>query len=152
MERFDRVSSIISRSIDRFGEVKDSASAELAQIRRQLQQTQASISSVMRRVISRAVENGYLEADASAVVRDGRLVLPVAPMHKRHINGIVHDESASGKTYFIEPAEMVEANNRIREPADGGAPRDNTNIKGNNGFDTTRYRTDDGNISYRRCH
>lgn len=113
--RFDSVSTLIGRSIDRFGEVKDSASPELAQIRRQLQQTQASISSVMRRVISRAVENGYLEADASAVVRDGRLVLPVSPMHKRHINGIVHDESASGKTYFIEPAEMVEANNRIRE-------------------------------------
>lgn len=115
IERFDRVSSTISRSIDRFGEIKDSASAELAQIRRQLQQTQASISSVMRRVISRAIESGYLEADTSAVVRDGRLVLPVSPMHKRHINGIVHDESASGKTYFIEPAEMVEANNRIRE-------------------------------------
>ena len=115
IQRFDNVTSLISRSIDRFGEVKDSASPELAQIRRQLQQTQASISSVMRRVISRAVESGYLEADASAVVRDGRLVLPVSPMHKRHINGIVHDESASGKTYFIEPAEMVEANNRIRE-------------------------------------
>lgn len=115
IERFDRVSSAISRSIDRFGEVKDSASAELAQIRRSLQQTQASISSVMRRVISQAVGNGYLEADTSAVVRDGRLVIPVSPMHKRHINGIVHDESASGKTYFIEPAEMVEANNRIRE-------------------------------------
>ena len=115
IERFDYVSATISRSIDRFGEIKDSASAELAQIRRQLQQTQASISSVMRRVISRAIESGYLEADASAVVRDGRLVLPVSPMHKRHINGIVHDESASGKTYFIEPAEMVEANNRIRE-------------------------------------
>lgn len=113
--RFDSVSTLIGRSIDRFGEVKDTASSELAQIRRQLQQTQASISSVMRRVISRAVENGYLETDASAVVRDGRLVLPVSPMHKRHINGIVHDESASGKTYFIEPAEMVEANNRIRE-------------------------------------
>lgn len=113
--RFDSVSALIGKSIDRFGEVKDSASAELAQIRRQLQQTQASISSVMRKVISRAVENGYLEADTSAVVRDGRLVLPVSPMHKRHINGIVHDESASGKTYFIEPAEMVEANNRIRE-------------------------------------
>ena len=115
IERFDAVTSTISRSIDRFGDVKDSASPELAQIRRQLQQTQASISSVMRRVISRAVESGYLEADATAVVRDGRLVLPVSPMHKRHINGIVHDESASGKTYFIEPAEMVEANNRIRE-------------------------------------
>ncbi len=115
IERFDSVSATISRSVDRFGEVKDSASAELSLIRRQLQQTQASISSVMRRVISRAVESGYLEADATAVVRDGRLVLPVSPMHKRHINGIVHDESASGKTYFIEPAEMVEANNRIRE-------------------------------------
>ncbi len=115
IERFDAVSATISRSIDRFGEIKDSASPELAQIRRQLQQTQASISSVMRRVISRAIESGYLDADASAVVRDGRLVLPVSPMHKRHINGIVHDESASGKTYFIEPAEMVEANNRIRE-------------------------------------
>lgn len=115
IERFDRVSAMISRSIDRYGDVKDTASAELASIRRQLQQTQASISSVMRRVIARAVESGYLEADASAVVRDGRLVLPVSPMHKRHINGIVHDESASGKTYFIEPAEMVEANNRIRE-------------------------------------
>lgn len=115
IERFDGVSATISRSVDRFGEIKDTASAELSQIRRQLQQTQASISSVMRRVISRAVESGYLEADATAVVRDGRLVLPVSPMHKRHINGIVHDESASGKTYFIEPAEMVEANNRIRE-------------------------------------
>lgn len=113
--RFDNVCSIISRSIDRFGEVKDTASAELSQIRRQLQQAQASLSSVMRRVISRAVENGYVDADVSAVVRDGRLVLPVSPMHKRHINGIVHDESASGKTYYIEPAEMVETNNRIRE-------------------------------------
>ena len=115
IERFDNVSATISRSIDRFGEIKDSASAELGEIRRQLQQTQASISSVMRRVISRAIESGYLEADATAVVRDGRLVVPVSPMHKRHISGIVHDESASGKTYYIEPAEMVEANNRIRE-------------------------------------
>lgn len=115
IQRFEGVVSMIERCIDRFGQVKDSASAQLAQIRRQLGVTQASISSVMRRVISRAVEGGFLEPDTSPVVRDGRLVLPVAPMHKRRINGIVHDESASGKTYFIEPAEMVEANNRIRE-------------------------------------
>lgn len=115
LSSFPQVISLIERTVDRFGEVRDSASPELAQIRRQLQSTQASLSSVMRRVISRAVEGGYLEADASAVVRDGRLVLPVSPMNKRKINGIVHDESASGKTYFIEPAELVEANNRIRE-------------------------------------
>ncbi|MDE6074674.1 MAG: endonuclease MutS2, partial [Muribaculaceae bacterium] len=58
---------------------------------------------------------GYLEADTTPTMRDGRLVLPVQPMHKRHIPGIVHDESASGKTFFIEPAEIVEANNRVRE-------------------------------------
>lgn len=112
---FPQVTALINRTIDRFGEVKDSASAELGQIRRQISSTQASLSSVMRRVMSRAIEGGYLEADAAPTVRDGRLVLPVSPMNKRKINGIVHDESASGKTFFIEPAELVEANNRIRE-------------------------------------
>ncbi len=112
---FPEVTALIGRTVNRFGEVKDTASAELGQIRRSLASTQASLSSVMRRVISRAVEGGFLDADTTAVVRDGRLVLPVSPMNKRKINGIVHDESASGKTYFIEPAELVEANNRIRE-------------------------------------
>ncbi|MDE7135677.1 MAG: endonuclease MutS2, partial [Muribaculaceae bacterium] len=112
---FPHVTAIINRTIDRFGEIKDSASPELGQIRRQISSTQASLSAVMRRVMSRAIEGGYLEADATPTVRDGRLVLPVSPMNKRKINGIVHDESASGKTFFIEPAELVEANNRIRE-------------------------------------
>ena len=112
---FPEVTALINRTIDRFGEVKDSASAELAAIRRQISSTQASLSSVMRRVMTRAIEGGFLEPDASPTVRDGRLVLPVSPMNKRKINGIVHDESASGKTFFIEPAELVEANNRIRE-------------------------------------
>ncbi len=112
---FPQVTALINRTIDRFGEVKDSASPELGQIRRQISSTQASLSAVMRRVMSRAIEGGYLEADAAPTVRDGRLVLPVSPMNKRKISGIVHDESASGKTFFIEPAELVEANNRIRE-------------------------------------
>lgn len=109
------VITAINRIIDQYGEVRDSASAELSRIRRELQSTSGTINSIMRRVISRAVSEGYLEGDTTPSVRDGRLVLPVAPAFKRKIGGIVHDESASGKTYYIEPAEIVEANNRVRE-------------------------------------
>ena len=70
---------------------------------------------MMRRVMSNAVEAGYIESDVTPSMRDGRLVIPVPPMYKRRISGIVHDESASGKTVYIEPAEIVEANNRVRE-------------------------------------
>lgn len=112
---FPNIISMIERTVDRFGTVLDSASSELAAIRRSLSSTAASLNSIMRKVMGRAIENGYLEADTNPVMRDGRFVLPVSPMNKRKINGIVHDESASGKTIYIEPAEMVEANNRIRE-------------------------------------
>lgn len=105
----------IDRIVDRHGSVKDSASPELASIRREMSSISGRVNSIMRRVISRAAGEGYLEADTTPTMRDGRLVLPVQPMHKRHIPGIVHDESASGKTFFIEPAEIVEANNRVRE-------------------------------------
>ncbi|MCM1450113.1 MAG: Smr/MutS family protein [Clostridiales bacterium] len=115
LEPTPMVVTAINRIVDQYGEVKDSASPELAEIRRQLQSTSGTINSIMRRVIARAVSEGYLESDTTPSVRDGRLVLPVAPAFKRKIGGIVHDESASGKTYFIEPAEIVEANNRVRE-------------------------------------
>jgi DNA mismatch repair protein MutS2 len=112
---FPLITATIDRIIDRFGNVKDNASPALAEIRTSLAATSGTINSIMRRVISRATQSGYLEADTTPSMRDGRLVIPVAPMHKRKINGIVHDESASGKTIYIEPAEIVEANNRIRE-------------------------------------
>ncbi len=105
----------IDRIIDHFGNVKDTASPALSDIRRQLSAVSGAISSTMRRVIAKAVGEGYLEADTTPSMRDGRLVIPVPPMHKRNVRGIVHDESASGKTIFIEPAEIVEANNRVRE-------------------------------------
>lgn len=105
----------IDRIVDRTGIVKDTASSELGRIRSAIASMSGTINSVMRRVMSRAVNEGYLEADASPSVRDGRLVIPVAPMNKRRIPGIVHDESASGKTVFIEPAEVVEVNNRLRQ-------------------------------------
>ncbi|MCI9606818.1 MAG: endonuclease MutS2 [Muribaculaceae bacterium] len=115
LQEFGMCRSAIDRIMDRFGNVKDSASAELGQIRRSLNSMSGSVNSTLRRVMARAVAEGILEADASPAMRDGRLVLPVAPMNKRRLSGIVHDESASGKTVYIEPAEVVEANNRIRE-------------------------------------
>lgn len=112
---FPDLSRLIDRILDRFGNVRDNASPALADIRHNLAATSGTVNSIMRRVISRAVGEGYLDPDVTPSVRDGRLVLPVSPMHKRKISGIVHDESASGKTFFIEPAEIVEVNNRIRE-------------------------------------
>ena len=112
---FPNIISIIDRVIDRFGNVKDNASKELAEIRASLASMSGTINSVMRRVMSKAIQSGYIDNDTTPSMRDGRLVIPVAPMHKRKINGIIHDESASGKTVYIEPAEVVEANNRVRE-------------------------------------
>lgn len=110
---FPMILRAIDRVFDKFGNVKDNASPELRDIRNQLSATSGAINSMMRRVIARAVDAGYVDADVSPSMRDGRLVIPVAPMNKRRINGIVHDESASGKTVYIEPAEIVEANNQI---------------------------------------
>ncbi|MDE5567697.1 MAG: Smr/MutS family protein [Muribaculaceae bacterium] len=105
----------IDRVIDRWGNIKDNASPQLTAIRTSLASMSGSVNSLIRRVMSRAVKDGLIEADTTPSVRDGRLVIPVSPMNKRKIPGIVHDESASGKTIFIEPSEVVEANNRIRE-------------------------------------
>lgn len=115
MSTFESIVGQINHVIDKYGNVKDSASPELGEIRRELSRMNGRVNSVMRAVISRAQSDGILDSDASPTLRDGRLVLPVAPMHKRKMNGIVHDESASGKTVFIEPAEVVEVNNRLRE-------------------------------------
>lgn len=115
METFDGCVRDIDRVIDRYGNVLDSASPELGRIRRELNSMNGRVNSVMRNVIARAQREGILDSDTTPTMRDGRLMLPVAPMNKRRLGGIVHDESASGKTVFIEPAEVVEANNKIRE-------------------------------------
>ena len=98
-----------------YGKMKDNASPELARIRRELSTTMGSISRSLNNILRNAQSEGVVDKDVSPTMRDGRLVIPVAPALKRKIKGIVHDESASGKTVFIEPAEVVEANNRIRE-------------------------------------
>lgn len=115
LEPFPVLTREIDRVMDAGGNVLDTASPQLARIRSELARVSATVNSILRRVMSRAVSEGYLDSDATPAVRDGRLVVPVSPMNKRRIPGIVHDESASGKTYFIEPAEVVEVNNRVRE-------------------------------------
>ncbi len=112
---FREIRDAIERCINRFGEVKDSASPTLADIRRQITSASGSMARALRRVLERAAAEGIVERDAAPTMRDGRMVIPVTAMSKRRINGIIHDESATGKTVYIEPAEVVEAGNRLRE-------------------------------------
>ena len=105
----------IDSILDKFGIIKDSASMTLASIRHELEKTQGSISRTLYTILHAAQKDGLVDKDAAPTMRDGRLVLPVAPSVKRRISGIVHDESATGKTVFIEPAEVVEANNKVRQ-------------------------------------
>lgn len=115
LEPMPQLLRLIDGVVDQYGNIRDNASPELRDIRQQLQRTQGSLQGAMRSVIARAAKEGYVDNDVTPSMRDGRLVLPVAPMYKRRIGGIVHDASATGKTLFIEPPELVEANNRIRE-------------------------------------
>ena len=112
---FPQLTSKISNILDKFGKIKDNASLQLLSIRRELSSTAGSISRSLNSILRQAQSEGFVDKDVTPTVRDGRLVIPVAPGMKRKIRGIVHDESATGKTVFIEPAEVVEANNRIRE-------------------------------------
>ena len=106
-----RLDSIVSRH----GSIKDTASPELGDIRHRLQRKQNGISRRMQALLQQAQTEGWAEKDTSIAIRDGRMVIPVPSAYKRKINGIVHDESATGKTSYIEPAEIVETNNEIRE-------------------------------------
>ena len=105
----------IDQILDKFGKIRDTASPELNNIRRELAKTEGSISRTLYSILRSAQSEGLIEKDVTPAMRDGRLVIPVVPTMKRKIKGIVHDESASGKTLFIEPTEVVEANNRVRE-------------------------------------
>ena len=112
---FPQLIAKINSILSPYGKIKDNASNELARIRRELAATMGSISRSLNSILRSAQSEGVVDKDVTPTMRDGRLVIPVAPALKRKIKGIVHDESASGKTVFIEPAEVVEANNRIRE-------------------------------------
>ena len=112
---FPQLIQRIDQILDKFGKIRDNATPELLQIRRELAKTEGSISRTLYSILRAAQSEGVVEKDVTPTLRDGRLVIPVIPTLKRRIKGIVHDESATGKTVFIEPTEVVEANNRVRE-------------------------------------
>lgn len=112
---FPEIVRLIDRTLNKYGKVRDNASMELLRIRRELAVTEGSISRILGGILRSAQAEGLIEKDVTPALRDGRLVIPVVPAMKRKIRGIVHDESASGRTVYIEPAEVVEANNKIRE-------------------------------------
>lgn len=112
---FPQLIGKIDSILDKFGRIKDNASSALAQIRKEITVTMNSISRNLQSILRAAQSEGVVDKDVTPTMRDGRLMIPVAPGFKRKIRGIVHDESASGKTVFIEPEAVVEANNRVRE-------------------------------------
>ncbi len=114
-ETFPQIIRKIESLLTKFGKLKDNASPELARIRKDIHQAENSVSRTLSAILRQAQADGYVEKDVAPTMRDGRLVIPVSPAFKRKISGIVHDESATGKTVFIEPQQVVEANNHIRE-------------------------------------
>ena len=112
---FPEVSRRIDTILDRFGEIRDNASDALFEIRRSIREKEGTISRRIQAILRRAQEDGVVEEDASVSLRDGRMLIPVAVGNKKKIPGFVYDESASGKTAFVEPMEIVELNNQVRE-------------------------------------
>ena len=112
---FPEVQRRIELILDKYGEVKDSASDALFDIRRNIREKEASVSKRINAILRKAQQEGLVDADAGVSVRDGKMLIPVVSAKKRLLPGFVHDESASGKTTFVEPAEIVELNNEISE-------------------------------------
>lgn len=112
---YDNIASEIARIVDRFGAVRDGASAELASIRRQLSERSSQISKRLQQILHKAQLDGYADPEASVNIRDGRAVIPISAGNKRKVKGFVFDESASGRTAYIEPLEVIELNNEVRE-------------------------------------
>lgn len=115
VQSFSGIIRQIDGILNKFGKIKDNASPELARIRKDIFTAQSGISRTLNAILRQAQADGYVEKDVAPTIRDGRLVIPVSPAFKRKVSGIVHDESATGKTVYIEPQQVVEANNRVRE-------------------------------------
>ena len=115
VQAYPNIARRISQILDKYGHIKDSASSALFHIRGELKKAAGSVSQTLNSILRKAQQDGLIEKDVTPAMRDGRLVIPIPPSMKRKISGIVHDESATGKTLFLEPTAVVEANNRLRE-------------------------------------
>lgn len=105
----------IDKTIDDRGEIKDSASPELLEIRNKISKSERAVRSAIQKILKKAKNDQYTDEDSTLTVRDGRLVIPVKAEHKKRIQGFVHDESATGQTVYLEPGEVLNLNNEVRE-------------------------------------
>lgn len=115
IEPLDHIVREIDRIIDERGNMRDNASPELAAVRREIRQSEGQVSKRLQAVLQSAKSAGIVDADAAISIREGRAVIPVAAANKRKLQGFIHDESATGKTFYVEPVEVVELNNRLKE-------------------------------------
>ncbi|MFR9577704.1 MAG: Smr/MutS family protein [Rikenellaceae bacterium] len=115
VESFGAIIAQIDSIVDKFNNIKDTASAELQQIRRQIREGEARASKRLQQILAAAKGSGIVDTEAMISIRDGRAVIPVAAGNKRKLQGFIHDESATGKTVYIEPVEVVQINNELRE-------------------------------------
>jgi DNA mismatch repair protein MutS2 len=106
-----RIDAILSKQ----GKIRDNASTELRHIRETIAEKHSGAGKKLQSLLKKAIEAGYVEKDTAISIRNGRQVIPVPVSNKRRISGIVHDESATGRTAYVEPSEVVELNNEIRE-------------------------------------
>ena len=105
----------VNRLVDDKGEIPDNASTELLEIRQSIRRKQGGIEKRIRQIMSDAKTAGWVDQKSELTVRDGRLVIPVKAGDKRAIRGFIHDESATGQTVYIEPAEIFDTSNEIKE-------------------------------------
>jgi DNA mismatch repair protein MutS2 len=107
----EKIDTILAKT----GRIKDNASPELLKIRKEITQKHSLVNKRLESILKNAQQSGIAESDAALTLRNGRLVIPVAATNKRRISGFIHDESATGKTVYIEPSDVVELNNEIKE-------------------------------------
>lgn len=109
------ITKAISKIIDDKGEIYDNASPELLEIRRQMARKQNEVDVQINRQLARAKREGWAPEGAEVTIRNGRMVIPMLDTHRRKIKGLIHDESATRQTAYLEPSEVVELNNDLRE-------------------------------------
>ena len=115
VEALPEIVRAIDALIDRFGQVRDDASPELLRVRRAIREREGLAAKRLQQVLAQAKTAGVVDAEAMISIRDGRAVIPVSAANKRRLQGFIHDESATGKTFYVEPVEVVEINNELRE-------------------------------------
>ena len=115
VEAFPGIVQRIDAIVDRFGNIRDNASPALLEIRRAIREREGQAAKRLQAVLAAAKGAGIVDADAQISIREGKAVIPVAAANKRKLQGFIHDESATGRTFYVEPVEVVEINNELRE-------------------------------------